>query len=365
MQLFFHHVGKHGAAEDFPKTVYRRIPITVVEDHVPNEVDSKKQLLDELQGNFPDGWFNCWGVPTGASPVIRNLTAGDCVLLLETTAEEGPIPALCLVKSFPKMMLPALSQQLWGDAGFPYIFFFATTLLNYNWQQFCADVGYKPNYDPRGHFQKVADSKILGGGWDGVSAFVTYLLNHYPGRREVVYEHIKENVIKEAPSKDEEYTVDTKDEINQIYQLALSPPTLIDESQNIPKLVAVTPRDAAFRGWIREMYGRRCAVCQLALVSPNGTPEVQSAHIYPKAKKGSDDPRNGICLCRLHHWAFDVGWFSISDDLTIIVRDTLPQEESYNFLLKYLGRKISAPLQEHLAPAPLFLSAHRNLHGFD
>jgi predicted restriction endonuclease len=42
-----------------------------------------------------------------------------------------------------------------------------------------------------------------------------------------------------------------------------------------------------------------------------GKPEVQGAHIYPKGRDGSDDLRNGICLCRRHHWAMDAGWISI------------------------------------------------------
>jgi len=34
---------------------------------------------------------------------------------------------------------------------------------------------------------------------------------------------------------------------------------------------------------------------------------------------GSDDIRNGIALCQFHHWAFDPGWLSFTDDHEIIV----------------------------------------------
>jgi hypothetical protein len=365
MQLFFHHVGQVGAAEDFPKTVFRRVPISVVRDHVPDEVQIKEQLIGELVNEFPDGWFNCWGTPSGSVSVIKKLSVDDAVLLIETTANEGSIPVLCFVQSFPNTMLPSLSKHLWGDARFTYIFFFTTTVLNYNWQQLCEDLGYKPNYEPRGQFLKVAESRILENGWKGVSDFVNYLLNNYPGGSEITYEHIKTKVIKETPSKDQNYVFETEAELSRFYRLAESPPILIDETEVMPQIVKVTPRDAAFRGSIRQMYGNRCAVCQLSLETPDQSPEVQSAHIYPKAQKGYDDPRNGICLCRLHHWALDVGWFSITDHLTIILRDSLPSEDSYDFIRRYEGRKIAVPLHDHLAPHPLFLSAHRKLHGFE
>ena len=41
------------------------------------------------------------------------------------------------------------------------------------------------------------------------------------------------------------------------------------------------------------------------------------------------DSRNGIALCHLHHWAFDVGWFTLLDDYQIQVSsqiDHLPAD---------------------------------------
>ncbi len=32
---------------------------------------------------------------------------------------------------------------------------------------------------------------------------------------------------------------------------------------------------------------------------------------------GKDDIWNGIALCHLHHWAFDVGWFALLNDYNI------------------------------------------------
>jgi putative restriction endonuclease len=92
---------------------------------------------------------------------------------------------------------------------------------------------------------------------------------------------------------------------------------------------------------------------------------VQSAHIYPKARDGSDDVRNGLCLCRRHHWALDVGWIALADDYTILVRDTLPDKTDYDFIRDYSGQPISQPEPPELAAALLFLREHRRITQFD
>ena len=125
------------------------------------------------------------------------------------------------------------------------------------------------------------------------------------------------------------------------------------------------PRSAAFEISVKRLYGFRCAICGSGLRTPDGKPEVQSAHIYPKRHDGSDDVRNGICLCRRHHWAMDAGWISIADDYTILVRDNLPDHEDYAFIAECEGEKISLPSVAEAAPDAMYLQEHRNLMGFD
>ena len=85
--------------------------------------------------------------------------------------------------------------------------------------------------------------------------------------------------------------------------------------------------------------------------------EVQAAHIVPHSSKGKDDIWNGLALCRLHHWAFDVGWFSISNDFTIQVSEkitSLPEDfgkmGSYDFLRAFSNKasKILLPKQKEI-----------------
>jgi hypothetical protein len=89
------------------------------------------------------------------------------------------------------------------------------------------------------------------------------------------------------------------------------------------KRVTTTTRETALRGRgfrqaVIEAYDCRCAVCGLKLKSPDSLSwEVEAAHIVPNRVKGRDDVWNGIAMCHLHHWAFDIGWFALLDDYRI------------------------------------------------
>jgi hypothetical protein len=84
----------------------------------------------------------------------------------------------------------------------------------------------------------------------------------------------------------------------------------------------VTLRARGFRQAVIESYDYRCCVCGLKLQTPDHMAwEVEAAHIVPHGSHGKDDIWNGIALCHLHHWAFDVGWFSILDDFQVILSE--------------------------------------------
>lgn len=105
-------------------------------------------------------------------------------------------------------------------------------------------------------------------------------------------------------------------------------------------------RARGFRQAVIEAYGFKCAVCGLKINSPDTLSwEVQAAHIVPHRCKGRDDIFNGIALCRIHHWAFDVGWFTLLDDYKIKTAPELahlPMDfghvEGYDFLRTFANR---------------------------
>lgn len=74
----------------------------------------------------------------------------------------------------------------------------------------------------------------------------------------------------------------------------------------------------AFSDAVREAYNYSCAVCGLQVESIEGNWESQAAHIYDRALGGADDIRNGLALCRTHHWAFDNKLFTIDEQYQLI-----------------------------------------------
>ena len=65
---------------------------------------------------------------------------------------------------------------------------------------------------------------------------------------------------------------------------------------------------ASFRSAVMEAYGSSCMFCGLELPSlPNRKigAGCEAAHILPYSEFDNDEVPNGLCLCRIHHWAFD------------------------------------------------------------
>jgi hypothetical protein len=128
-------------------------------------------------------------------------------------------------------------------------------------------------------------------------------------------------------------------------------------------------RARGFRQAVVEAYTYKCAVCGLKIQSPDSIAwEVQAAHIVPNGLRGRDDVCNGIALCHLHHWAFDVGWFTLSDNYKLQVSPrihSLPTDvgkiDKYD-LLRALERKrtrIYLPGRREICPHLNAITWHR------
>lgn len=123
-------------------------------------------------------------------------------------------------------------------------------------------------------------------------------------------------------------------------------------------------RSYAFSKIVKSSFEYKCAVCKKQRRNKKGHYEVEAAHIYPKEKNGSDDPRNGLALCKLHHWAFDNGLFTLDDDYSVLVADWIKKDVNYKEIYEYEHHKIKIPKNERLKPHLDFIKAHRELHGF-
>lgn len=67
------------------------------------------------------------------------------------------------------------------------------------------------------------------------------------------------------------------------------------------------PAGAKFRREVREAYHSTCFICgaHYPRTGYGNAPGVDSAHILPWSEIDLDEVYNGLCLCKLHHWAFD------------------------------------------------------------
>lgn len=123
-------------------------------------------------------------------------------------------------------------------------------------------------------------------------------------------------------------------------------------------------RERAFRKILLEEYRCLCAVCQskFILKQKNDEPliEAEAAHIISVQAKGPDDPRNGLSLCRRHHWSFDNGLFTVTDSNEIKVSPSVFQAKRRRFdLEEYEGESLVPPAHEICRPHEEALHWHQ------
>jgi hypothetical protein len=138
----------------------------------------------------------------------------------------------------------------------------------------------------------------------------------------------------------------------------------LDKEKRVVKVTKeLSIRERGFRQAVIEAYGFKCAVCGLKINSPDSLLwEVEAAHIVPHHSMGRDDIWNGISLCHLHHWAFDVGWFTLLDDYKIqFSRQThnLPAEFGKIGDYELITAMINSNLKIHL-PERVDIYPHQN-----
>lgn len=112
---------------------------------------------------------------------------------------------------------------------------------------------------------------------------------------------------------------------------------------------------ATFREMVLSAYGRKCAMTSLPV------PELlEAAHIIPDSHAdGISAVKNGLCLSRIHHRAFDSNLLGVTPDLRIEVSRRLLDMTDGPILeagIKALhGKKIDTPKDEAMKPDPQLL----------
>jgi len=93
-----------------------------------------------------------------------------------------------------------------------------------------------------------------------------------------------------------------------------------EERAQIEQRLKRSPR---FAFEVGKRCGWRCAICAVNL-----KPLLDAAHIRGVADRGSDDPWNGLILCKNHHAAFDVGFLNFHPETgTVVVHANITTDE--------------------------------------
>lgn len=111
----------------------------------------------------------------------------------------------------------------------------------------------------------------------------------------------------------------------------------------------------AFRVLVTDAYTRRCAI-----TGERTLPTLEAAHIRPYAKSGPHKTANGLLLRSDLHKLFDLGYLSVTPDLTVEVSRKIREEfENGKDYYALHGRKLTViPSASTDRPASEFLDWH-------
>lgn len=131
--------------------------------------------------------------------------------------------------------------------------------------------------------------------------------------------------------------------------------------RDVESVQTETPvRSAGFRRAIMQVYTYTCAVCELNIRASSGESVTDAAHIIPFSVSYNDDIRNGISLCKSHHWAFDTGLISVNEAYEVIVSPSMTEQGPIASMLTQLrNRRIWLPRGAEYRPAQDALTWHR------
>ena len=126
-----------------------------------------------------------------------------------------------------------------------------------------------------------------------------------------------------------------------------------------PQVFETKERSLNFRNSILRAYEYKCAVCGFD-VKLGATPiALEASHIKWKSHSGPNKEVNGLALCVMHHKLFDLGAFTLSKELHILVSDDVYGTRGFNeSLMDFHGERISLPQRRLYYPELEFIGWH-------
>lgn len=119
-------------------------------------------------------------------------------------------------------------------------------------------------------------------------------------------------------------------------------------------------RDPDFRPQVLRAYEYQCAMCGWDARLSDSSVALDAAHIQWKAYQGPDDPRNGLCLCVLHHRLFDRGVLGISPDLRVVVsQDFNGRGRAAQLVIELANQELTPPQAPDQRPDQQYIRWHQ------
>lgn len=118
-------------------------------------------------------------------------------------------------------------------------------------------------------------------------------------------------------------------------------------------------RSKAFRKRVLQHYEYKCVLCNSGMKSAGEASELDAAHIVPRSVMGVDDVRNGLALCKPHHWAFDFGLWCVDAGQNVKVAKKSAQISENRNLVVRDGQRLDEFCGNKLVAHPDALAWHR------
>ncbi len=133
----------------------------------------------------------------------------------------------------------------------------------------------------------------------------------------------------------------------------------IVETLDIDLLETFRKRAPAFRKNVLRAYGYKCAICEFDLRLDAINACLDAAHIKWKQYGGPCDTNNGICLCSLHHRAFDKGAIGFDENMRVLVSKSVNGGVMVDDLFfKFEGSGLVLPRSKHDYPDRSYIKWH-------
>ena len=124
---------------------------------------------------------------------------------------------------------------------------------------------------------------------------------------------------------------------------------------------AAKTRTSNFRKNILKAYEYKCAICGFDVKLGTSPIALEASHIKWKSHGGPSETANGLALCVMHHKLFDLGAFTLSKQLQILVSDDAHGTIGFKeWLMDFHKQKITLPQRKLYYPEVEFIGWHVN-----